>query len=128
MMKGYLDTGTGSRPQGTPSTVTVSGLSAGTYNIYVYVDGNNSASMRTGIYQLSGSGITTTSVALIDAANANFSGIFTQANSSNGNYVLFANIVVTNGFTLTATPGQSGDIYLRAPVNGIQIVPATQTP
>jgi hypothetical protein len=117
MMLGYLDT------VGGTTTVSVSGLptnSAG-YDVYVYADGNNNAAVRTGAYQISGAGITTTSVNLTDAANADFSGAFTQANNSNGNYVKFT--ITATGFTITATPGATTDAYPRAPVNGIQIVP-----
>ena len=32
------------------------------YDVYVYVDGDNGSASRTGAYQLSGTGITTTSV------------------------------------------------------------------
>ena len=117
MMKGYLDTGSGHA-----TTVTVTGLAAGTYDIYVYVDGDNGSGTRSGTYQLSGAGITTTSVSLTDPANTNFAGTFTQAASSNGNYVKFSGVAAT-GFTLTATPGTSSDTAKRAPVNGIQIVP-----
>ena len=119
MMRGYLDTGSAH-----PSTVSVSGLRAGTYNIYVYVDGDNATASHTGVYQLSGSGITTTSVSLTDAPNTNFNGTFTQANNSSGNYVQFSGISVTaSGFTLTATPGATSNSNPRAPVNGIQIIP-----
>ncbi|MCU1243885.1 MAG: hypothetical protein JWO71_4611, partial [Candidatus Acidoferrum typicum] len=51
-----------------------------------------------------------------------------QANNSNGNYILFSNVPVSSGFTLTATPGQTSDGYPRAPVNAIQIVPVSQAP
>jgi uncharacterized membrane protein len=125
MMRGYLD------PSGATSTVTVAGLpvSAGGYNVYVYADGDNGSASRTGAYQISGTGITTTSVNLTDAANTNFSGTFTQANNSNGNYVLFAIPSGATGFTITATPGASTDTYSRAPLNAIQIVPqGTSTP
>jgi len=90
MMLGYLDT------VGGTTTVTVAGLPANAagYDVYVYADGQNSAAVRTGAYQISGAGITTTSVNLTDAANADFSGTFTQANNSAGNYVKF---------TITAT-------------------------
>ena len=116
MMRGYLDT------VGGTTTVTVAGLptnSAG-YDVYVYADGDNPAT-RTGAYQISGTGITTTSVNLTDPANTNFSGTFTQANNSNGNYVKFT--ITATGFTITATPGVATDGFPRAPVNGIQIVP-----
>jgi hypothetical protein len=116
MMRGYLDT------VGGITTVTVSGLPANSagYDVYVYADGDNPAT-RTGAYQISGTGITTTSVNLTDPANTDFSGTFTQANNSNGNYVKFT--ITATGFTITATPGVATDGFPRAPVNGIQIVP-----
>jgi hypothetical protein len=117
MMRGYLDT------VGGTTTVTVSGLPANSagYDVYVYADGDNGTAARTGGYQISGTGITTTSVNLTDAANTDFSGPFTQANNSNGNYVKFT--VTAAGFTITATPGAAADGFPRAPVSGIQIVP-----
>jgi len=117
MMRGYLDTAGGI------TTVTVSGLPANSagYDVYVYADGDNGTAVRNGAYQISGAGITTTSVNLTDAANANFSGTYTQANNSNGNYVKYT--ITATGFTITATPGASTDAYPRAPVTGIQIVP-----
>src|ERR1019366_6335413 len=124
MMRGYLDTGSTH-----PSTASVSGLKAGTYNIYVYVDGDNATASHTGIYQLSGTGISTSSISLTDAPGTNFNGTFTQANNSNGNYVQFSSISITgSGFTLTAIPGQTSNNNPRAPVNGIQIIPALQLP
>src|ERR1700686_1738130 len=42
MMRGYLDTG-----DANPSTVNVSGLAAGTYDIYVYTDGDNAVYSHT---------------------------------------------------------------------------------
>ena len=117
MMRGYLDT------VGGTTTVTVAGLpsNAGGYNVYVYADGDNGSSARTGAYQISGTGITTTSLKLTDVANTNFSGTFTQANNSSGNYVMFT--ITATGFTITATPGASTDSYPRAPLNAIQISP-----
>jgi len=121
MMRGYLDT------VGGITTVSVSGLPANSagYDVYVYADGDNGTAARTGAYQISGTGITTTSVNLTDAANANFSGTFTRANNSNGNYVKFT--ITAGGFTITATPGAAADGFPRAPVNGIQIVPHAAT-
>ena len=116
MMRGYLDNGNNN-----PTTISVAGLSGGTYDIYVYADAPNGSSARTGSYQLSGPGITTTAIGLTDAANTDFTGTFVQANNSAGNYVKFSSVPATS-FTLTATPTQSAD-YLRAPVNGIQIIP-----
>ena len=123
MMKGYLDTASNST-----TTVTVAGLptSAGGYQVYVYADGDNGSATRTGIYTISGAGITTTSIDLTDAANTNFSGTFTQANNSTGNYVVFT--INAAGFTLSATGGAASDGFPRAPINGIQIVPINPTP
>ena len=76
MMNGYLD------PSGQNATVTVAGLpsnSAG-YDVYVYADGSNGSATRNSTYQISGAGVTTTSITLIDTPNTNFSGTFTQAN------------------------------------------------
>lgn len=118
MMSGYIDT-TGK----TTTTVTVANLPqhAGGYNVYVYMDSDDGGdAVRTGAYQISGPGITPATIQATDAA-VNFSGTFTQANGSNGNYVVFT--IVATGFTLTATPVSSNDTFLRAPVNGIQIVP-----
>jgi hypothetical protein len=118
MMKGYLDTG-----NATTTTVSVTGLPSNPvgYNVYVYADGDNAGATRTGTYQISGTGITTTSINLTDAALTNFGGTFTQANNSNGNYVVFT--INATAFTVSATPGVSTDAYPRAPINGIQIVP-----
>jgi len=118
MMRGYLDAITA-------TTVTVASLPAtsGGYTVYVYADGDNNGNTRSGAYQISGNGVTTTSVNLIDAAFINFAGTFTQANNSNGNYVAFTIPAAATGFTITATPGTSSDAYKRSPVNAIQIVP-----
>jgi hypothetical protein len=120
MMKGYLDTG-----KGDATVVTVSGLPASStgYNVYVYIDGDNGSATRTGIYQISGTGIMTTSISATDPSGTNFSGSFQQANSSSGNYVMFT--IQASAFTLTATPGATTDSYRRAPLNGIQIVPVS---
>ena len=120
MMRGYLDNGAGN-----PTVVTVSNLpvSSTGYDIYVYADGANGAATRTGNYQLSGVGITTSTITATDAANTDFSGTFTQANNSTGNFVKFT--INATGFTLTATPGMAVDGSPRAPVNGIQIIPST---
>jgi hypothetical protein len=117
MTRGYLDT------VGGTTTVTVTGLAADAlgYDVYVYADGDNGSATRTGAYQISGAGITTSSVNLTDAANTDFGGTFTQGNNSNGDYVKFT--ITANGFTILATPGAASDGFPRAPVNGIQIVP-----
>jgi hypothetical protein len=113
---------------GLNTTVMVAGLPANAagYDVYVYADGDNGGATRTGIYQISGTGITTTSINLTDAANTNFSGTFTKANNSAGNYVVF--YIATTGFTLTAIPSTASDGTQRAPVNGMQIIPHATTP
>jgi hypothetical protein len=123
MMRGYLDTG-----KLDPTTVTVNNLplSSAGYNIYVYTDGDNNSATRSASYQITGTGITTTTVNATDPGNSNFSGTFTQASNSNGNYVLFTGINA-NSFTITATPGAASDGTARAPLNGIQIVPLGQS-
>ena len=118
MMKGYLDNGNEDT-----TTVTVTGLPSDPngYTVYVYAQGtSNGTTTDTGIYQISGSGITTTSVNL--TYNSNFNGTFTEASNSVGNYVVFV-IPNASGFTLSAIPSTASNGYKRAPVNGIQIVP-----
>ncbi len=119
MMKGYLDNGSGNS-----TTVTVANLppSPTGYDVYVYTDGDNGAITRTATFTISGSGVTTASTGVTYAAGVVFSGAFTQANNSAGNYVKFS--INATGFTLNAIPGTSSDGYKRAPVNGIQIVPS----
>ena len=108
MMRGYLDTVGGVDDGDGCGTGGV-----GSYQVYVYADGDNRECHANGSYQISGTGITTASVNLTDAANTNFSGTFTQANNSAGNYVLFT--ITATGFTITATPGTSTDANPRAP-------------
>jgi hypothetical protein len=120
MMKGYLDNG----KQNT-TIVAVSGLPSNPngYSIYVYADGSTGAnSSNTGNYQISGTGITTTSISL--TYTSNYTGVFSQATASspNGNYVILT-IPNVSGFTLSAIPSTASSGYKRAPVNGIQIVP-----
>ena len=114
-MRGYLDT-----TDTSVTTVTVAGLPNAAYDVYVYADGDNGTSARTGAYRISGAGITATTINLTDAANTNFNATFTQATNSTGNYVKFS--IVASGFTLTATPGAATG-NKRAPVNAVQIVP-----
>lgn len=116
MMKGYLDTTTASA-----TTIKVAGLSSGTYDVYVYVDGDNRSYARGASYTLTDAGGTSSTIKLTDAANVNFSGTFTPAAGSSGNYVRFT--AVGSGFTLTARPSTGDNATLRAPVNGLQIVP-----
>jgi hypothetical protein len=117
MMRGYLDTTSTS-----VTTVTVSGLVPRAYDVYVYADGDNRGYSRSAAYNISGPGITSTTIDLTDPANTNFSGVFKEGT----NYVKFT--INATGFTLTATPTQPASGTRRAPVNGIQIVPAGPAP
>ena len=120
MMKGYLDDGDASN-----ATVTVAGLPASPYgyNVYVYFDGDNSTETRSATYSIG-----STSIVGIDAGGGDFAGNFLQAANNNaGNYVVFRSLAVT-GFTLTAAPLASSGSTLRAPVNGIQIIPVAYQP
>ena len=121
MMKGYLDNNNTSI-----TTVTVTGLPAAAYDVYVYSDGDNKAYTRTASYKLTGPGIAEKTIGLTDAPNRNFSGTFIQGAGTAGNYVKF-NFSGTQ-FTLTAIPGTSTNLNVRAPVNGIQIVNASVPP
>ncbi|HEY7058900.1 MAG TPA: hypothetical protein VH458_20345, partial [Vicinamibacterales bacterium] len=121
LMKGYLDTSSTSI-----TTLSVTGLAARDYDVYVYADGDNRSYARSAAYTLSGPGITSTSVNLTDPASTNFSGSLTRADNSAGNYVRFS--MSGTSFTLTARPLTGGNSTLRAPVNGIQIVPRPPQP
>jgi len=117
MMRGYLDTSSTST-----TTVNIAGLAPRAYDVYVYVDGANKSFQRTGTYTISGPGMTTTTITATDAASADFAGVFQRADHSAGNYVKFT--VNGSSFTLSATPGPAATDTRRAPINGVQIVPA----
>jgi hypothetical protein len=121
LMKGYLDTSNTST-----TTIAVDGLILRSYDVYIYADGANGTFTRTAAYTISGPGIATATATLGDAAGTNFSGTFTQADNSNGNYVKFN--INASAFTVTAAPSTGTNATLRAPVNGIQIVPASVAP
>jgi hypothetical protein len=118
MMRNYLNTTTGST-----TTVKVNGLPANSagWTVYVYYD---SAPVQTieGTYAISGTGITPASVTGIDTGGTVFSGTYTQANNSPGNYVVFT-LPDVPGFTVSATPIANGASSPCAPINGMQIVP-----
>ena len=116
MMKNYLD-------NTATTTVSVAGLPAETngWTVLVYFDGYNGET-REGAYTIGGTGVATNTIIGFDNANVDFSGTFTQANNSAGNYVVFT-LGNVSGFTLTSTPVANGATYPRAPVNGLQIIP-----
>lgn len=115
MMKGYLDTSSSST-----TTINISGLSAtytvNGYDVYVYCDGDNGSSAKTGIYTIGG-----TTVTSMDAAKANFSGVFVLTNNATGNCIVFSNQTASS-FTLTAAGNSADGAGARAPVNAVQIV------
>ena len=121
MMRGYLDTSTTST-----TTLSVAGLAPGSYDVYVYADGDNRAFDRGALYTLSGPGLATTTIALTDAASTNFAGTFTRADGSAGNYVRFS--ITGTAFTITAQPATPEGGTRRAPVNGLQIVRTSAPP
>jgi hypothetical protein len=116
LMKGYLDTSTTST-----TTVTVAGLPAGGYDVYIYIDGDNRTFNRSAAYRLSGAGFDTT-INVTDPPSTDFAGTFVPSTGGSGNYIKFS--IRAGGFTLTATPLTSTNATLRAPVNAIQIVPS----
>jgi hypothetical protein len=112
MMKGYLDT-----LNTTTTTITVAGLKDADYDVYIYCDGDNRSYTRTAAYTLVPVGGAAVTVTARDAASTNFAGTFTAG----ANYVTFT--IHGTGFTLSATPQTGTNTTLRAPVNGLQIVP-----
>lgn len=119
LMRGYCDDSSAQA-----ITATFSKLLPGTYNVYVYTDGDNAAATRTATYALSGTGVTAVSSTATDSPNTNFSGTFT----SGKNYLLFTNVNITSGLTVTATPATASDGTKRAPLQAIELVPVNVTP
>ena len=107
------------------TTVRVAGLPTGAYDVYVYSDGDNKAYTRTATYKLTAADGTVKTITLTDAPTTNFAGTLTQAAGGAGNYVKFT--FTGADFTLTAIPGTSTNVNVRAPVNAIQIVGASPT-
>ncbi|MGB6690772.1 MAG: Ig-like domain-containing protein [Terracidiphilus sp.] len=131
MMKGYLDNN-----NTIPNTVSVTGLPASfrRYDVYVYFNGDNGSATRVGNYRITsvdafgivhgcaGQRWEGSTITGADAADASFSGTFTQASAgSAGNYVQFVDCTGAS-FNLAPVHAASTDSQVRAPVNGIQIV------
>ena len=135
MMKGYQD-------NSNPTVIHLRGLpdSLGPYDVIVYFDGGNGRAARAANYRIvtseaSAAGSASaffgcpqgvagpaTIISGLDAANQDFSGIFTlAAGGTAGNYVLFPDCHGTS-FTLLPVHGASTDSQYRAPINGIQIL------
>jgi hypothetical protein len=142
MMKGYLDSSDTS-----VTSVTVTGLPAaiagGPYSVILYYDGDNGGNNRVGQYSISGAATGNATFWALDAANATFNGLYTQAQSpidplvipggaidSNnaaaitvpaGNFMIFTGLT-GSGFTLNAQSSVASDTTNRSAVQGIQIV------
>jgi hypothetical protein len=121
MMNGYLDPVHSSMP----AVVTVSGLpasiTAGGYDVYVYVLGDVGTGTSTRTYRYA-IGSTTFTVSQTGPVPTSFTGYTLAPNNGAGNYIVFRNLTAAS-FTLTATPGTGTNT--RAPVNGMQIVSPT---
>jgi uncharacterized repeat protein (TIGR01451 family) len=126
LMQGYLDS------SGANTTVIqVHGLTFASYDVYVYCDGDNGGELRVGRYSLNASA---TRFAQDDPSQPPFLGTYVEATSTNGgagamagNYVVFR-AVAGSDFIVTARGDYTSGATLSAPVNGIQVVPAGQTP
>ena len=121
MMNGYLDPGA----TATPATINVTGLASpmsSGYDVYVYCFGDMPW-VETRTYQYTIGSTTHTVTQAQPPMVTSFSGYTLAPEAGAGNYVVFRNVTGTS-FTLTATPASStrGLPYMRAPVNGIQIV------
>ena len=103
MMNGYLDPVTASMP----AVVTVSGLAgsitAGGYDVYVYVTGEvgTGTSTRTYNYAI---GTTMFTVSQTGPTPTSFTSFTLAPAGGAGNYIVFRNLTAAT-FTLTATPG-----------------------
>ncbi len=122
MMRGYLDP----TMTANPAVVAVDGLpaNAGGYLVHVYADGDNVGSMayRSGRYRVVGDVSGDSHLEIHDESTSEFTGSFLRAVNSPGNYAVFP--IRGTGFILVATPLFGNDGNPRAPINGIQIVPA----
>jgi hypothetical protein len=115
-MKGYLKT-----RNGVPTEVVVRNISVPAYDVYVYCDSEGFDGVST--YTCNGASIS----GVMDIEEwpiATGGGVFTLVSASNnaGNCVVFRNV---SGPTVTITAANTGPDF-RAPVNGVQIVRATE--
>ena len=121
MMNGYLDPVLASKP----AVVTVSGLpasiTAGGYDVYVYVTGDIGTGTNTRTYNYA-IGTAMLTVSQTGPTPTSFSSFTLAPSGGAGNYIVFRNLTAAT-FTLTATPGTGTNT--RAPVNGLQIVSPT---
>lgn len=115
MMGAYLDAG----PKGEHATVTFKGISYAPYDVIIYFDGGNNDG-RVAAYTVDG-------VTLYGKDEASFSGEYLECGELDakeakaGNYVRFRNMVAPT-FTVKAVGVAGPNEYVRAPINGIQLV------
>lgn len=133
MWKGYLDAAA------TGASITLSGLSfVGTYDVYVYFDGENGTNWRVANFTIgavtdggedsentswgTGQNAGKTYQLPVPGAGGNLAFGSGPTNNDEGNYVILSGISGSS-FTLSAVGGaNAGNATFRAPVNGIQIV------
>ena len=123
LLTGYLDTGD---TEATTASVTISGLgpefTAGGYDVIVYTVGGVAG--RGGAYTI-GSTTKFGTTPASPSAHAEDAGVDL---TDSGTYVRFTGLTDAS-FTLTASAAASaGAVNFRAPINGIQIVPAGEPP
>lgn len=115
MMRSYLDAGAGKES----AAVTFSGIPYAWYDVIVYFDGGDNDG-RIGAYTVDG-------VTVYGKDSAAFRGEYIECeetelkNAKPGNYVRFTGLVGPN-VTVKAEGAATQDEYLRAAINGIQIV------
>src|SRR5207247_2562326 len=146
LMNGYIDSnGSGTGTAGTDLSQAVNQpyLAVGNlpalyqqrgYKVVVYADGNNGGDARAAQYWLQSFGGNVTNSAgadltphyfLLDAANTDFTGTYTQVTSTTpgspttGNYIVFDGLTA-GSFVLRADEVSGGT--LRAPINAVQFI------
>lgn len=115
LLNGYLD------PQNSTGTsVSVSNISYGTYDVFLYFD-SGSTDARQGIYTVNG---VTQDVWVSQRSSLQLAG---TSSSQTGTYIEFTDV---SGpvLTVSAVPGLTNDGISRAPLSGIQIVAETPLP
>ncbi|GAA5481926.1 hypothetical protein [Haloferula sargassicola] len=125
-------------------SITVNNLSlTGSYDVYVYFDGQNGSNWKIGEYSIGsttfsaedtentswGTGNNTAKVYQLpqSGGTSNATWPVSGGNGNEGNYLVFSGITGSS-FTLNVRGTAAGDGTYRAPVNGLQIVGASAVP
>jgi hypothetical protein len=95
------------------------------YDVYICVDGDNKVYSRSASYVVRVPGESPITIGLTDNASSIFNGQYVEAigSSGKGDYVRVR--LTGREFTITATPVDPATGTRRAPIDGVQIVPAT---